>query len=202
MPETNYEESELLIMLSEDSQYAFQLVFHRYKDHLYKVAMLFVKNPALAEEIVQDTFMKVWLHRKTLPRVRSLESWLYVVAKHLILNNNRRLAREWKSKHGYLRQVATVENTTDHKIETSQYKTLVESALSQLSTQQRAVYHLIKDEHLSYEETGHRLHISPLTVKTHMSRALTAIKYCLKQHGIIISLLIVQIILKSLYSWS
>ena len=70
--ETKYEESTLLALLAQDSEYAFQLVFDRYRNTVYKAAMLYVKSPVIAEEIVQDVFLKLWFQRHHLDEIRSL----------------------------------------------------------------------------------------------------------------------------------
>jgi DNA-directed RNA polymerase specialized sigma24 family protein len=62
------------------------------------------------------------------------------------------------------------------------------AAVQSLPTQQRRVFQLARQEQLSYSEIGKEMDLSPLTVKTHMSRALTHIKAYLKLKGIIISL--------------
>jgi len=177
-------------MLSEDSQYAFQVLFDRYKNHIYKVAMLYVKLPSMAEEIVQDVFMKVWLNRKTLTGIQSFESWLFIVSKNLIVNYNKRLATEWIAFRNYQSQNNLPENDTDHKVRTSQYRDLLDKAVSQLSPQQQAVYRMAREQQLSYQEIARQLNVSPLTVKTHLARALNSVRAYLKQHGEIIPILV------------
>lgn len=196
MTEKRYEESRLLALLSEDSQFAFQVLFDRYKDHIYKVASLYVKSPAMAEEIVQDVFMKVWLNRKSLTGVESFEAWLFVVSKNLIFNYNKRLALEWKACRKYQEQAPAPDNSADRKVSSAQYAALLQKAISELSGQQKTVYLLAREENLSYQEIGERLNISALTVKTHMARALNAIRSYLKQHGEIL-----PILLYCLYNW-
>jgi len=180
--ETSYEESQLLTMLAEDSQYAFQLLFNKYKNHIYKVAALYVKSPSMAEEILQDVFMKVWLHRKTLVTIHSFESWLFTVSKNLIFNYNKRLAAEWKAYERYGQRSTTAQSDTDHKVRTAQYQQLLSTAIGQLPQQQQAVYKMAREENLSYQEIATQLSLSVLTVKTHMARALNAIRSFLKEH--------------------
>ncbi|PZR28755.1 MAG: hypothetical protein DI535_04825 [Citrobacter freundii] len=181
--EQQYEEAQLLRMLANDSQYAFQLLFNKYKNHIYKVAGLYLKTPSLAEEVLQDVFMKVWLNRQTLVNLNSFESWLFTVSKNHILNYNKRVAAEWKAQQRYRnQQAADNEDTTDHKVRTNQYNELLQKAVSRLPEQQQAVYRLAKDQQLSYQEIGELMSISPLTVKTHMTRALNSIRAYLKAH--------------------
>jgi len=54
------DEATLISLLKKDSEYAFQLLFEHHHNLVYKVALLYVKSPTLAQDIVQDVFMKIW----------------------------------------------------------------------------------------------------------------------------------------------
>jgi RNA polymerase sigma-70 factor (ECF subfamily) len=181
--EKKYEESTLLALLEQDSEYALQLVFDRYRNTIYKVAMIYVKSPVVAEEIVQDVFLKLWFQRKHLTEIRSLESWLFTITKNLTLNCLKKIAHEWTAREKWVRQNDLSENTADYKILNAENQQLLQQAIKHLSQQQQQVYKLAKEEGLSYEAIGKQLSISPLTVKTHMARALASVRLFLQQHG-------------------
>src|SRR5450432_3759837 len=170
--EKKYEESTLLCLLAQDSEYAFQLVFDRYRDNIYKVAVMYLKSPVIAEEIVQDVFLKLWFQRKHLTEIRSLESWLFTLTKNLTLNCMKKIAHEWTAREKWIMQKEISENSADYKILNTEYLRLFQQAFTQLSPQQQQVYKLAKEQGLSYGAIGEQLSISPLTVKTHMARAL------------------------------
>ncbi len=188
--EKKYEESALLSLLAQDSEYAFQLIFDRHRDTIYKVAMLYVKSPVIAEEIVQDVFLKLWFQRKNLQELRSIESWLFIITKNLTLNCLKKIAHEWTAREKWIKENNSSENTTDHKILNGQYQQLLQQAIKNLPEQQRLVYKLGKEQGLSYEAIGSELSISPLTVKTHMARALATIRSFLAQNGVTFAFLI------------
>jgi RNA polymerase sigma-70 factor (family 1) len=188
--EEKYEEFTLLAMLAQDSEYAFQLLFDRYRNRIYRVAISYVKSPILAEEIVQDVFLKVWFQRKEIRKLRSFEAWLFTVSKNYVLNYLKKLAGEWKARENWVMQLDLSENTTDALIRTSQFRQLLHDAVCQLPEQQQRVYRLAKEEFLSYEEIAFQLKISPLTVKTHMARALEAIRIFLGHQGALFALLL------------
>jgi len=177
-----FEESTLLALLSEDSEFAFQLLFDRYRNRVYRIALLYLKSSALAEDIVQDVFMKIWSQRKTLPEIDTFEPWLYTMTRHFTLNCLKKLAHEWKARSTWIRDSNKFENTTDHKIRNAQYRDLVAAAIERLSDQQQKVYRLAKEKGLSYDAIAAELSLSPLTVKTHMARALASIRLFLQQH--------------------
>jgi RNA polymerase sigma-70 factor (family 1) len=181
--EKKYEESTLLSLLAQDSEYAFQLVFDRYRNNIYKVSMMYVKSPVLAEEIVQDVFLKLWFQRKQLTEIRSLEPWLFTITKNLTLNCLKKIAHEWTAREKWIKQNDLTEDTADHKILNAEYQQLLQQAINHLSPQQQQVYRLAKEQGHSYDAISQQLSISPLTVKTHMARALAAIRLFLHQKG-------------------
>jgi RNA polymerase sigma-70 factor (family 1) len=179
-----YEETKLISLLAEDSEYAFQLLFDRYRNRIYQTAIRYLKSPVLAQEVVQDVFLKLWFERKNIRTDLSLEAWLFTIAKNNLLNRIKKLANEWKALKnlGYLGEKS--DDTTENKIQESQYNQLLQQALLTLSDQQRKVFLLSRTEQLTYNEIGEKLGISPLTVKTHISRALETIRSFFSLHGI------------------
>ena len=179
----NYEESNLISLLSKDSEYAFQLMYDRYRNRIYQTAIRYLKSPILAQETVQDVFLKLWLERKNLNAGISIEAWLYTVAKNNLLNKLKRIASEWKALHQLQINSPKSENTTGDKVEDAQYQLLLQKAILELPPQQQMVFKLARENYLTYSEIGNEMGISPLTVKTHMARALNHIKQYLSQHG-------------------
>ncbi|MEI9908355.1 MAG: RNA polymerase sigma-70 factor [Bacteroidota bacterium] len=189
--ENKYEESTLLALLAQDSEYALQLVFDRYRNIIFKVAMMYVKSPVIAEEIVQDVFLKLWFQRKNLTEIRSLESWLFTITKNLTLNCLKKIGHEWTAREKWVKENDLSENNTDYKILNAENQQLLHQAIHQLSPQQQQVYKMAKEQGLSYEAIGKQLNISAGTVKTHMARALASVRLFLQQNGELPVLLII-----------
>jgi RNA polymerase sigma-70 factor (ECF subfamily) len=181
--EQKYEEAQLLTMLAKNSEFAFQLIFNRYRDTVYRSAMVWLKSPILAEEIVQDVFMKLWLQRDRLTGLRSLESWIFAVAKNQMLNGLKRTSHEWRIREYWEKEELHIGNDTDYRVRHNELKELIVKAIDNLPAQQRMIYKMCREKGLSYEAIGKELTISSLTVKTHMARALRSIREYLKQHG-------------------
>ncbi|MEO8764261.1 MAG: RNA polymerase sigma-70 factor [Ginsengibacter sp.] len=189
--EKKYEESTLLSLLAQDSEYAFQVLFDQYRNNIYRVAMIYLKSPVIAEEIVQDVFLKLWFQRKHITEIRSLESWFFTLTKNLTLNCMKKITHEWMAREKWVKQNDLSENTTDFKVLNSECQQLFEKAIDHLSSQQQQVYRLAKEEGLSYDDISKKISISPLTVKTHMARALSSIRLFLQQNSDLSVLLII-----------
>lgn len=171
-----YEEAHLVTLLADDSEYAFQLLYDRYRNRIYQVSIRYLKSPLLAQEVVQDVFLKLWIERKNIKTDQPLEAWLYTVAKNNLTNRLKKIANEWKALSGLKNLTNQFVNTTSDKIADSQYNELLQKAILSLPQQQQKVFYLARNEHLTYIQIGEKMGISPLTVKKHMSRALLHIK--------------------------
>jgi RNA polymerase sigma-70 factor (ECF subfamily) len=184
--QSNFEEHKLIILLKEDSEYAFQLIFDKHRNRIYKTAIKFLKSPIIAQDVVQDVFLKLWFERNNLNENKPIEAWLYTVAKHNILNKLRKIANDWKAVDQYANQITYEDNKTDHKLIDGQYQSHLSKAVSKLPEQQKLVFLLSRNDKLTYDQIGQKLGISPLTVKTHLSRALHFLKKELKTGGILV----------------
>jgi RNA polymerase sigma-70 factor (ECF subfamily) len=128
--------------------------------------------------------MKLWFERHKMNASKPIEAWLYTVAKNNILNKLRKIANDWKAidllSHTILQSV----NNADQKLNEGEFKQNLESAVSKLPDQQKMVFILSRFERLSYLQISEKLGISPLTVKTHLSRALYSIRKYFEGKGV------------------
>jgi len=183
----NFEESRLISLLNEDSEYAFQLIYDKHRNRIYQTAIKFLKSPIIAQDVVQDVFMKLWFERHKIEPSKPVEGWLYTVAKNNILNKLRKIANDWKAIDLLSHTILQSENNTDQKLTEGEFKQKLQSAVSKLPEQQKVVFILSRFEKLTYIQIGEKMGISPLTVKTHLSRALFAIKKQFEENDVFFS---------------
>ena len=169
--EKKYEESALLTLLSCDSEYAFQFLFDRYRNKIYTVALMYVKSAVIAEEIVQDVFLKLWYQRKNITEICSLENWLFTLTRNQTFNCLKKIAHESMAREKWIEQNVLSENTTDQKILNEEYQQLHEQAINNLTQHQHQVYTLGKEDGLPYDAISKSRTISPLPVKHTIERA-------------------------------
>lgn len=166
----------LVKRIAQGSQASFKLLFDKYQPTVFKVAMLYLKDTHQAEEIVQDVFFKIWINRENLTTVMSFESWLFILTKNHTLNHLKKQAREKANKDNWGIKAEFLEQSVESEYISSEYQKTLQQAISHLPAQQQITYKLAKEEGLSYEAIGLQLSISPLTVKTHMARALNSLR--------------------------
>ncbi len=182
--EKKHEESILITLLANDSEHAFRLLYDRYSNRIYKLSIRYLKSPVLSQEIVQDVFLKLWVERKNMKAELPVEAWLVTVAKNKLINQFKKLAGEWNMQKSYTREMGISLPDGEEKLMNADVEKQVHSMVNRLPQMQKQVYHFAKVNGLSYNEIATRLNISPLTVKTHMARAMEKIRKSLQQYGI------------------
>lgn len=175
MPDnTPNNEPELLTSIARGDQAAFRAVFDVYAPRVKHVANLFTHSESIAEDIVQDVFMKVWLKRNELPGIQNFAGWLFIVAKNYSLNALKKIA------HNDVDPDLLEDNVFDlepfSSLEARDLQKNVRQALHILTEQQRNVFEMAKLNGLKREEISEILGLSPNTVKMHLVRSTRLIR--------------------------
>ena len=179
----SYDEKKLLQLISEGSSYAFQVVYDYHKNNIYVFAIKALKSPLLAQEVVQDVFLKLWFEREKLTQINSLESWLFIVTKNHLLNQLKKIAKEWKRVDEVFLENNSNEDMELEFIDKKAHIELHEKAISQLTKTQKKVYQLIRVEKKTYTEASAILNISVDTLKKHMTSALVKVRSYITKSG-------------------
>lgn len=86
-------EEELLRQLIRGDIAGYEVLFHKYYPTFFAFIKGMTKETAVAEDIAQNIFMKVWLNREKLDAAKSIRNYLFVLAKHEIYNYFRTKSR-------------------------------------------------------------------------------------------------------------
>lgn len=178
------DEKELLDSLAKGDEEAFSVIFNHYQDHIFKVALNFVKSHGVAEEMVQDIFLKVWEKRSSLYELANFQNWLFIISRNYLINYLKKIALDETTRSAWVKEMPLFENSTDYKLREARFSTLLQKIISTLPNQQQQVFLLARNQFLSYAEIAEKLAISANTVRIHMSRALASIRRSLNEEGI------------------
>ncbi|MNE52386.1 ECF RNA polymerase sigma factor SigE [compost metagenome] len=149
-------------------------------------------SEVLAEEVMQEVFLTFWRMGDELLVIRNAEAYLRTLTKNRCLNVLRRVVLETKADRELTKNYVEYHNETEESILLNDTKNLINAAIELLPKQQREVYVLCQNNGLKYEEVAKLLGISVNTVKTHMKRALAAVRAYVEANtdvGIILILL-------------
>ncbi|HEY4334971.1 MAG TPA: RNA polymerase sigma-70 factor [Puia sp.] len=168
-------------LLAEGSEHAFTQLFDHYRGKVYSVAWHFLKSPVLAEEIVQDVFLKLWLKRQDLKEIQNTENYLFILTRNLVFDRLKALSYETAVQKKWPTADESVDDG-DHRVRQNQCEELLHQAVNLLPERQKEVYRLAKMQGLSHEDIAGQLQLSRLTVKKHMAEALKSIRQFLRHH--------------------
>ncbi|MCF6332506.1 MAG: RNA polymerase sigma-70 factor [Draconibacterium sp.] len=171
--------TELVKRLKSGDMVAFDAIYNIYCYKLHEFVVRYVKQQEDAEGIVQEVFIKIWEARGKIDVYASFESFLFTIAYNTTISLLRKRVSETKSRE-YLKSLQQID-TADKIIDEIQFKELnqkVQSLIKQLTSRQKEIYLLSREEGLTHKEIAQELSISENTVKNHL---VSALKY-LKSH--------------------
>lgn len=88
-----YNEIDLLIKISKGDEHALAVFLKSHSGHVYSFALKLTRSRELAEEVVQDVFLNIWLSRSKLDEVHNAEAYLNRITRNVSLNVLRKIAR-------------------------------------------------------------------------------------------------------------
>lgn len=187
-------EQSALIKIAAGDHQAFREVYDFYYQPIYKYALHLLKSELLAEEIVQETFLKIWINRIRLTEILNLESYLVTIARNRSLDILRQSALRYRNDQTLKSTFEFSTNETEEQIILKDTRLILAEAIAQLPPQQRQVYELCKQQGLKYDEVARIMALSPLTVQSYMKIASRAVReYMDKNTDIIIIAIILRL---------
>lgn len=193
MSETKTINNKLLVIeLIEGNEKAFSELFNMFYNDVYAYSLSMLKNEVLAEEIVQDVFLNIWLHRDRLNPDLSFKSYVFTITRNLTFNLISKVANSHKLKEEVFYTSQKSYNPIEDSLAEADYDAIKNKAIEQLPPKRRVIFEMSRNEEMSYEEISKELNISVSTVKGQMSKALAEIRTFLETHGnvaLLISLL-------------
>lgn len=172
----NIDVKELLEKIAcENDLAAFQKIYFLYYERLLKLACSFVKLTEVAEEIVDDVFVKVWANRTKLNEVNNLTVYLYVAIKNQSLNYNQTNRITYIDIESVGFELKDLNSSAEDVLITAELAKIINDAIQSLPEQCKMVFKLVKEDHLKYRNVAEILNISPKTVEYHMGNALKTI---------------------------
>ena len=148
------------------------------KNEIYRLALRITLNHAEAEDVVQETLIKVWNRRESWNQIESMEAFCLTICRNLALDKMRKMDNQSQSidDEGY--------NTPDHSRSANPEENtvhqdriaLLRKLMNSLPEKQRSMMLLRETEGKSYKEIAQILSVSEEQVKVNIFRARQAIK--------------------------
>jgi RNA polymerase sigma-70 factor (ECF subfamily) len=173
------EEHAILVkQLKRRSEEAFTRLYLLYSGQIYGFALQLTKSVADAEDILQETFIRLWDNSSKLSPDTSFKSYLFKITYHLAIDYFRKQINS-VDFHRFIEsdfyQLAT-ENNIEQQITLEEYRKQIAASVAKLTPRQQEIFHLSREEELSAKEISERLGISEKTVNNQLSLILAILR--------------------------
>ena len=184
-PATKANEQEL-IYYDESS---FERMFKAHYKALHAYASVILRDETVAEEIVQNMFLKLWEKRHQIGIQTSMKAYLYPCVYNDSLNHLKHLKvrANYETYSGYAMKGETVHPAKDLAVK--ELERQLHDALNELPEQCRTIFQLSRFEEMKYREIADQLGLSIKTIEKQMGKALKALRLHLAEYLTIILLL-------------
>lgn len=176
---------QLLALVAEGDEYSFAILYRHFYQELKPIGWRCVESGIEPAEVMQLTFMKLWLNRERLLEIANLRAWIVTVAyREYLMAVRKKLNHEDKMEKLANEPLPDSGPVTPFQsINYQELKRFTQEVIQDLSPQRKQIYQLSRDEGLKINEIAERLSISPNTVKSVLQTVLKLIKEKLIEAG-------------------
>jgi RNA polymerase sigma factor (sigma-70 family) len=173
------QEKKLQLPFSQEEKDAFELVFYRYHDELYRYGLKLCKNEELVKDSIQDLFLRLWKVRDDLSKIEILRPYLFRSFRNQILDNikiqTKNLIIDEELSDIIDLKYSQVDFLKNEKI-TDEVKARLISTLNQLKPKQKEIVYLRYFEELSFESIAIVMEMNIQSVRNSMHKAIQALR--------------------------
>ena len=169
-----YSDEKLILRFQEGDVNAYNELVKRYKDRLLNFVLRYFNNVEQAEDVVQDTLIKLYTHASYYKNVAKFSTWIFTIAKNNALTELRKNKRKktdslW-TEDGQIIDINSKEESLDSKVQNEIAIDQLNKFLDEIPENFRMAVVLRDFQELSYEEISKILEIPIGTIKSRINR--------------------------------
>ena len=169
------QEKEWLLRIAAGDEEAFTALFRRYSLSMGLLAQKIVQEEAARQDVMQEVFIKLWLHREELPAIQFLPAWLKKVTLNESLMYLRRNAA-YDKRLAALTLPVSEEEKVSQAMGFKELQQKVRAVICNMPEQRRVIYELNRVEGLSAKEIAEKLNLTHGHVRNTLSAAIKTIR--------------------------
>jgi len=177
--------AELLKQCAQGKESAFEELYSLCSSQLYSVVVRILRIEGVAEEALQDAFIKIWQQAGTyIPSSGSPMGWMYSIARHQALDLLRRRSTREKMEYGDGNElIGTAPDERKSIMDMSEDADVLMQCLEKLPDSARLCVVSAYCEGYSYDELANSHGSPPNTIKSWVRRGLIALRTCIDEHA-------------------
>lgn len=172
------EEKMMLRKLSEGDEVAFRHIYTIYSPAIYANIRKMVIPPELAEDLLQEVFLALWINRYKINTEKSIGGWLFVVSYNKSISFLKKKLQQAVLSVSSFSDIEMSEEQPMDELSYASQISMLEEAIHHLSPRKREVFRLCHFEGKTYEEVAVALNISVSSVKDYLKQS----SYFIKQY--------------------
>ena len=177
------DDKELFLLIAEGHKTAFKDLFRKYTIQLGPFLFRIAKSDRIADELIQETFMRIWFNREKLPSISDPRTWIFRTAAGVC--------------HSFLKQLLsedTVINIVQHEFYYGNNQVLekaklfklaadIQKAVKRLKPEQKTIYRLSREKGLKVPDIAEQLDVSPNKVRNVLNSSVEFVDDYLQTKG-------------------
>ena len=187
MPEYKISDEKLIEKFQNGEILAYNELVFRYKDRLLNFIYRFLNDIDMAEDLVQDTFIKLYTHKKSYQEIAKFSTWIYTIAANLAKTELRKKKRRKTFSVSELSNDDKEFIISSKELDQSEYylsenfEKKFQNALSELSREFKTIIILRDIQELSYDDISKIVELPLGTVKSRINRGRLKLQQLLKK---------------------
>jgi RNA polymerase sigma-70 factor (family 1) len=173
---SKFSDWQLVEHLKSGEQTAFSEIYNRYWAMLYTTCYKMLRDESEAQDIVQDLFVTLWAKRNALDLKTSLSGYLYITARHKVLNAIRKRKNSDKIIDALGGYIQTQDASVLEQITEKELATAIEKEIQNLPEKMKQVFEYSRKDYLSNREIADKMGISDKTVKKQIGNAIKVLR--------------------------
>lgn len=176
-------DTQLMLGVQQNDEASFALLVDRHRTMLVQHLSRMVQNPAVAEELAQDVFMRIHRSRGSWAPSAKFTTWLFRISTNVAYNyfrdekhNNRNISLDRDVPTARKREFATRASTVEETMVGDVRVQCIRRAIENLPVKQRAAVLMHKYEEMDYTQISKALECTPSAVKAMMFRAYESLR--------------------------
>lgn len=188
----DFEPAKYIFALREGSYEAFDIIYNHYADKIYSFCMTQTRDRELSQDIVQDTFLKLWINRKNIDPDGNIQAFIFTMARHRIIDEFRKqVAYVEFEDYVVFENLHSAETQADQQLIYEDFLHRVELCKLRLSQREIEIFKMRREQNLPIKDIAKRLNLSQQTVKNYITSSLKVFRSVLLKDRFLIILLLV-----------
>ncbi|MHA4737395.1 RNA polymerase sigma factor [Dyadobacter sp. MSC1_007] len=177
---TDLQDRHLLLALQEGDEAAFTTIYNRYWYNMFLVAYRKLQNKEVAEELVQEIFLRLWRERANV-EIKSLNYYLFSAVRYEVIDQIRAKGPADEFLDHYRAFAGFEDWNTENQIAVNELSRMIDEGLHILPEKSKEIFRLHKFEYWPISRIALHFKISEKAVEYHLTKSVKSVRAYLKE---------------------